>query len=288
MTKFKFAIDGKCAVTQLDNGSYSHQGSTAWDIASRDTTSELGYSCNVPLQCKAVNKTYAFTWWQSTEKVEFANGEEDYVVIMCGHDNDINAYVGMKISANVRIGNMGKGGNATGTHVHVEFGKGQYKGTWYANSQGVYVLYNAIDFTEATYMDDLNFQTPTASDVKTRWEDVKAEFKYTTDTAGGEKTTEENTINASTDTEEVVDSTDNETSVETEEVENGDEVIDELIKEVTGDMTISELLNELALAINELENKVATLEQIETELKELQTKIEDLEAKIEKAKEALN
>ena len=181
VTKFKFKIDGKCIVTQLDNGQYSHQGSTAWDIASKETNKQLSYRVNVPVTCKAVDKTYHFTWWETNEPVEFADGTVDYLTMMFGHDNDINAYVGWSLKANTQLGNMGTGGNASGDHVHIEFGKGKYKGTWYQNSQGVYVLYNAIPFTSATYADDLDFQTPTYADVKARWNEVKAKLKYTSE-----------------------------------------------------------------------------------------------------------
>ena len=179
--KFKFKITGKCRVTQLDHDIVSHQGSTAWDIASAETNTKLSYSVNVPVTCKAVDKNYCFTWWQTDEKVELANGEEDYLTLMFGHDESINAYVGMKIGANVQLGNMGSGGNSTGPHVHCEFGKGTYKGKWYANSEGVYVLYNAISFTDTTYMDDLDLQEPIHSNVIPRWEETKAKFKYTSE-----------------------------------------------------------------------------------------------------------
>lgn len=179
--KFKFKITGKCRVTQLDHDIVSHQGSTAWDIASAESNKKLPYSVNVPVTCKAVDKNYCFTWWQTDEKVELANGEEDYLTLMFGHDESINAYVGMKVGANVQLGNMGSGGNATGDHVHIEFGKGEYKGKWYANSEGVYVLYNALAFTDTTYMDDLDLQEPIHSNVIPSWKETKAKFKYTSE-----------------------------------------------------------------------------------------------------------
>lgn len=177
--KFKFKINGACQVTQLDNGVASHKGSTAWDLASVNGDPYLAYSCNVDVVCKAVNKTYAFVWWETKEKVELADGTEDYLTIMTGHDETINAYVGMNVKANVQLGNMGAGGTATGKHLHIEFGRGKYVGTWYANSYGVYVLYNAIPFTDATYFDDLEIVEPfTYDDVIERWNEVTPLFKY--------------------------------------------------------------------------------------------------------------
>lgn len=174
--KFKFKFDDKCTVTQLDDGVFSHKGSSAWDIASRSSNTKLGYSCNVELECKAVDQASAFTWWQTTEKVEYANGIIDYLTIMCGHDDKINAKVGMKIKPHVRIGNMGCGGNSTGDHLHIEFGRGRYVGKWYPNKYNIYVLYNAMKFEDVTFADDLNFIRPNFTDVLKRWDTIQ--FKY--------------------------------------------------------------------------------------------------------------
>lgn len=40
-------------------------------------------------------------------------------------------------------------------HCHLEVAKGQYKGKWYKNSDGVYCLYNSIKFYDAFFMDDV-------------------------------------------------------------------------------------------------------------------------------------
>ena len=183
MTKVKLKINGKCAITQFDHETYSHAGAWAYDIASCETNKKLAYSVNVPVVCKAVDKTYAFTWWQTKDKVELPNGETDYLVFMFGHDNDINAYVGMNINANVRLGNMGTGGQATGSHVHLEIGKGQFKGKWYKNSEGVYMLYNSEPIYDLIYMDDLDLQDyADPSDYRQELlDEAKTHFRYTTD-----------------------------------------------------------------------------------------------------------
>lgn len=140
-------------VTQYDNGSYSHQGSDAWDITSGTAGIKDAYYAPVDLVCKAIDLNYAFTWWESVNKVKFADGTIDYVTMMFGHDDTINATVGMTIKKGTQIGNMGTGGNATGVHCHIEVAKGQYKGKWYKNSEGVYCLYNSIKFYDAFFMD---------------------------------------------------------------------------------------------------------------------------------------
>ena len=140
-------------VTQYDNGNYSHQGSDAWDITSGTAGIKDPYYAPCDLVCKAIDLNYAFTWWQSVNKVKFADGTIDYVTLMFGHDEDINATVGMTIKKGTQIGNMGSGGTATGVHCHIEVAKGQYKGKWYKNDKGVYCLYNSIKFYDAFYMD---------------------------------------------------------------------------------------------------------------------------------------
>lgn len=140
-------------VTQYDNGSYSHQGSDAWDITSGTAGIKDPYFAPCDLICKAIDLTYAFTWWQSVNKVKFADGTVDYVTLMFGHDENINAKVGMTIKKGTQVGNMGVGGNATGVHCHIEVAKGQYKGKWYKNDKGVYCLYSSIKFYDAFYMD---------------------------------------------------------------------------------------------------------------------------------------
>ena len=142
-------------VTQYDNGNYSHQGSDAWDITSGTAGIKDPYFAPCDLVCKAIDLTYAFTWWQSVNKVKFADGTVDYVTMMFGHDENINATVGMTIKKGTQVGNMGAGGTATGTHCHIEVAKGQYKGKWYKNDKGVYCLYNSIKFYDAFYMDNV-------------------------------------------------------------------------------------------------------------------------------------
>ena len=142
-------------VTQYDNGSYSHQGSDAWDITSGTAGIKDPYFAPCDLVCKAIDLNYAFTWWQSVNKVKFADGTIDYVTLMFGHDEVINATVGMTIKKGTQIGNMGTGGSATGVHCHIEVAKGQYKGKWYKNSDGVYCLYNSIKFYDAFFMDNV-------------------------------------------------------------------------------------------------------------------------------------
>lgn len=142
-------------VTQYDGEEFSHKGSDAWDITSGTAGVKDAYFAPVNMTCKAISKPYAFTWWETDEKVEFADGTVDYATIMFGHDDSINAKIGMKITKGTQVGNMGTGGNASGVHCHIEVAKGKYKGTWYPNNYGVYCLYNSIKFYDAFFMDDV-------------------------------------------------------------------------------------------------------------------------------------
>lgn len=191
--KPKLKIHGKCAITQFDHETYSHADAWAYDIESRENDKNLGYSVNVPVVCKAVDKQWAFTWWQTKDKVELPNGDTDYLVFMFGHDNDINAYVGMNINANVRLGNMGTGGIAQGAHVHIEIGKGAYKGKWYKNDKSVYMLYNSQAIYDLIFMDDLDLQdyTDPTDYRQDLLDEAKTHFRYTTDV--DTPTEEENT-----------------------------------------------------------------------------------------------
>ena len=140
-------------MTQDANGSLSHQGSTAIDVRGSKSGVKEPYYAPVDVKCVNVDKTYCFVWWQSVNKVRYADGTIDYVTFLTGHDETINAYKGMTIKQGVQIGNMGKGGNATGVHCHIEVGKGQQT-TWKKNSKGVWCIPNQVAFEKVFFMDN--------------------------------------------------------------------------------------------------------------------------------------
>lgn len=140
-------------ITQPENGSLSHQGAIAWDVASGTPGRRDAYYAPCDMKCVAVNKEYAFTWWQSTNKVQTVKHGLTYITIMIGHDDNINAYKGMTIKQGTQIANMGTGGRATGVHSHIEVSPTK-ETTWIKNSKGVYVLPNAVLPSEIFFMDD--------------------------------------------------------------------------------------------------------------------------------------
>ena len=170
----------KMAIIQYDGEDFSHKGSDAWDISTGTAGVKDPYFAPCDLVCKEVEKSSASVWWQSKNKVQFADGTKDYMTLMVVHDNTINQYVGMKINQGVQIGNMGTGGGATGVHCHIEVAKGKYKGKYYKNEYGVYCLFNTCKFYEAFFMDNVEIVGYSKSD-DYRWallDEVKKKFKY--------------------------------------------------------------------------------------------------------------
>ena len=143
----------KLYITQGSNGGYSHKGSTAIDTTSGTVGEKRAYYAPCDLKCVAVDKNYAFVWWQSINKVRFANGKIAYATIMVGHDETINATIGMTVKQGVQLGNLGAGGKATGVHCHIEVSPTHEK-TWIPNKYGVYILPNQIEFEDAFFMDN--------------------------------------------------------------------------------------------------------------------------------------
>ena len=140
-------------ITQPENGSFSHAGAMAWDIASGTAGRRDAYYAPCDMKCVAVDKTYAFTWWQSVNKVQTVKHGLTHITIMIGHDDEINAYPGMTIKQGTQIANMGTGGNASGVHSHIEVSPTK-ENTWVSNSKGVYVLPNAVLPSDIFFMDD--------------------------------------------------------------------------------------------------------------------------------------
>lgn len=82
-------------------------------------------------------------WLESTRKVLFADGSEDYCTILITHPNDDELKklkTGKAFKRNEKIITEGKDG-CTGYHFHISVGKGKMKGNgWTKNSKGKWVL----------------------------------------------------------------------------------------------------------------------------------------------------
>ena len=140
-------------ITQGYDSNYTHQGTFAIDDSGEDGGIDWFLA---PFDCvikKILSKDYGnWVWIESLEKVECPNGYVGYLTMMFGHDNKVRHKAGDIIKEGKILGAEGTSGQATGNHNHIELGLGKYKGTWYENSKGVYMLYNAIKPNEYLYL----------------------------------------------------------------------------------------------------------------------------------------
>lgn len=134
-------------ITQGVNGSYSHQGALALDLAGKDGGKDAVYAPFTGVIKRIYTSSGNFIWLESCNPVIYADGTIDYMTLMIGHDNDVSdLYVGKIIQQGEHFYTEGDAGNATGNHIHLECGKGKYtSGGWYENSYGNWVIYNAVN-----------------------------------------------------------------------------------------------------------------------------------------------
>lgn len=144
MQKFKFPME-YLRVTQGENSSYSHAGSLAMDFGGKDGGADKLY-CPCDMVVKRCRKNAnGELYLESVEKVQFADGTQDYARLLCMHDGVFNASEGQVLKQGDYFydeGGMGGGKtNAFATHVHIEAGKGRWKSTTQSpNSKGTYVI----------------------------------------------------------------------------------------------------------------------------------------------------
>lgn len=141
-------------VTQGGNGSYSHKGDKAIDIAGKDTGKD-------PLKApftgivKRIYESNNAVWLESVDKVLYADGTIDYMTILTMHDDSINLKVGDKVKQGEIYYNEGTKGNATGNHIHLAIGKGKFTGSgWYQNEYGNWCINNQIDVYKGLFLYD--------------------------------------------------------------------------------------------------------------------------------------
>ena len=140
-------------VTQSGNGSFSHKGDKAIDIAGRDTgIDDLGAPFTGTI--KKIYESDNAVWIESNNKVMYADGTIDYMTVLTLHDNDIsNLYVGKVIKQGDIYYNEGTRGYATGNHIHLAVGKGKFNGSgWYKNEYGYWCINNQIDVNKGLFI----------------------------------------------------------------------------------------------------------------------------------------
>ena len=143
-----------CRITQGVNGQYSHQGTNAIDNGGKNSGIDPIYA---PVTMKHVWRDSAkngnAVFFESVNKVQFADGSIDYCTLMFIHDNYIGDYkVGQVFKQGQEFGDEGTAGNATGNHTHIEVAKGKYTKPYIKNKFGVFMLPNSIHPNKAFYI----------------------------------------------------------------------------------------------------------------------------------------
>lgn len=151
MEKAVFGMD-YLNITQGMNGSFSHKGVLAFDLAGKDTGID-NFRAPFTGTIKRIYQGYC-VWLESNAPVKYADGTEDYMTILTMHDNNTSDLrVGQVIKQGQVYFQEGTAGYATGNHVHMAVGRGKFSGTgWYKNTQGNWCVNNQYDITKALFL----------------------------------------------------------------------------------------------------------------------------------------
>ena len=160
-------------ITQGMNGGHSHKGTKAIDCGWVNEENKKLYAPFTGKIAQIKTDSNA-VWFQSKEKVLFADGSIDYATVRTVHDNDVSdLYVGKEIKQGEYYYKMGNKGNATGVHVHIEISKGHVKGYAPQNKYGNWEMPNTINVYDGfcladytTVQDGEGYPWKKASDVK--------------------------------------------------------------------------------------------------------------------------
>lgn len=107
------------------HSTHAHSNTYALDIGERGGTC----SCYAPftMQIKYISQDgYNIVIAQSMDKVQFANGDIDYMCVMLEHDSDISGLTAQQIIPQGQEFYQQGTANTETPHVHIEFAKGQY------------------------------------------------------------------------------------------------------------------------------------------------------------------
>lgn len=140
-------------ITQAPNGSYTHKGTMAVDVRGKNAGTKYPYYA--PCTCKCI-KTYPSSgqaMWQSVNNVRCSNGYIGKVTFMTCHDDSMFAVAGTIVAQGELLGHMGKKGQATGVHCHIEFSQSDDT-SWYKNKYGNYMFNYEVDPEDVWFMDN--------------------------------------------------------------------------------------------------------------------------------------
>lgn len=142
-------------ITQIYGvGTYSHTFNKALDDQGKNNTTIDNFYA--PFTGKVVRKYQSDNevWFQSINKVVFADGTVDYATILMGHDNNISDLkIGQIIKQGVAFYQEGKKGKVTGNHVHFEIQAGLTK-TWVKAKDGSWNLPKGKNPEDCYFIDD--------------------------------------------------------------------------------------------------------------------------------------
>lgn len=127
------------AITQGENGSYSHMGTLCIDFVG--TSLEYPYYAPCEVICRAVNDYYGYVIWSTTKPVLCADGVARHFTFSCIHDNWIWQRVGDVLSKGSYMGATGNNGpTSTGDHWHLQVIEGNEFLGFTTNAQGASTL----------------------------------------------------------------------------------------------------------------------------------------------------
>lgn len=146
----------------VTNGEAGHNGRMIIDIV--DWTPKSGQILKAPLyapcdvKCVFVGSLATdrpTVCWESLDRVNFVDGEVDYITISLSHDDNFASYtIGEVIFQGEVFGHTGTTGLSSGDHSHLIIGKGKYKG--YGNLGKGYTLLNEYHAYNALGINDTN------------------------------------------------------------------------------------------------------------------------------------
>ena len=169
-------------ITQ-DSNVGTHKGTKAYDI--RGAKKGVRYPYYAPCTCKLLwrDVSNGQGMWQSTKKVNFANGRVDYATFVTCHDDTFDAKVGQVLPQGHQLGNMGNkaggGANSTGVHCHIEIAQAKYTiKNWHKNKYGIWCFPKEYSLEQSCFMND----TKIIKGLNKKWVYLKTTtYKKTTD-----------------------------------------------------------------------------------------------------------
>lgn len=134
----------------------THKNSFAIDNAGKDSGIGAIYAPYTGIIKKIYTTDANEVWLESVDKVEYADGTQDYLTILFAHANNVdNLFVGRKIKKGEVFYSEGTKGNTSGNHCHLECGRGKFSNSgWHKNNSGYWSIDNGIKPESCLWIDD--------------------------------------------------------------------------------------------------------------------------------------